>query len=68
MNGSSRYDFRHSISKDLIEHVDGLEIVRARRVSITYREMLVGDREQDRQIDEGSSCKVSCGNSDYTRS
>ncbi|KAG0333233.1 hypothetical protein BG004_000924 [Podila humilis] len=43
MNGSSRYEYKHSISKDLIEHVDGIEIVRARRVSITYRDMVVGD-------------------------
>lgn len=71
MNGSSRYDFKHSISKDLIEHVDGLEIVRARRVSITYRDMLVEDRQQDRESDEaGSSCKALCGNgiSSCTRS
>ncbi|KFH67418.1 hypothetical protein MVEG_06150 [Podila verticillata NRRL 6337] len=71
MNGSSRYDFKHSISKDLIEHVDGLEIVRARRVSITYRDMLVEDRQQDRESDEaGSSCKELCGNgiSSCTRS
>ncbi|KAI9233854.1 MAG: hypothetical protein BYD32DRAFT_115044 [Podila humilis] len=71
MNGSSRYDFKHSISKDLIENVDGLEIVRARRVSITYRDMLVEDRQQDRESDEaGSSCKELCGNgiSSCTRS
>ncbi|KAG0037433.1 hypothetical protein BGZ82_002574, partial [Podila clonocystis] len=63
------YDFRHSISKDLVEHVDGLEIIRARRVSITYRDMLVEDREQGRQADEtGGGCKVSYGNSSCTRS
>ncbi|KAG0220474.1 hypothetical protein BGX31_010995, partial [Mortierella sp. GBA43] len=41
MNDSCRYDYRHGISKDLVEYVDGVEIVRARRVSITYRDMLV---------------------------
>ncbi|ORZ23731.1 hypothetical protein BCR41DRAFT_293531, partial [Lobosporangium transversale] len=40
MNGSSRYDYKHSISKDLVEYVNGLEIVRDRRVSITYRDLL----------------------------
>ncbi|KAF9428369.1 hypothetical protein BGZ94_002631 [Podila epigama] len=46
MNGASRYEFKHSISKDLVEYVNDLEIVRSRRVSITYRDMLVGDNEQ----------------------
>ncbi|KAF9180357.1 hypothetical protein BGZ51_006244 [Haplosporangium sp. Z 767] len=39
MNGSCRYDYKHSISKDLVEYLDGREVVRSRRVSITYRDM-----------------------------
>ncbi|KAF9997484.1 hypothetical protein BGZ65_006944 [Modicella reniformis] len=52
MNESSRYDYKHSISKDLVEYVDGLEIVRARRVSITYRDMLVVE-DSKKAADEG---------------
>lgn len=48
MNESCRYDYKHSISKDLVETVDGIEIIRARRVSITYRDMLV-----EEQVHEG---------------
>ncbi|KAG0213456.1 hypothetical protein BGX28_004311 [Mortierella sp. GBA30] len=54
MNGSCRYEYKHSISKELVEYVDGLEIVRARRVSITYRDMVV-DRGQQGPEDEGDA-------------
>ncbi|CAG8678303.1 6240_t:CDS:2, partial [Scutellospora calospora] len=43
MTKSSRYDYKHSISKDIIEWYDDdkndnkLEIVRSRRVSLTFR-------------------------------
>ncbi|KAG0254805.1 hypothetical protein BG011_005511 [Mortierella polycephala] len=46
MNGSCRYDYKHSISKDLVEYLDGQEIVRSRRVSITYRDMQVSSGEE----------------------
>ncbi|KAF9436691.1 hypothetical protein BGZ76_003225 [Entomortierella beljakovae] len=55
MNGSSRYDYKHSISKDLIEYLDGIEIIRARRVSITTRDMLVNDNGS-----QGSEAESSC--------
>ncbi|CAG8671598.1 11615_t:CDS:2 [Dentiscutata erythropus] len=43
MTKSSRYDYKHSISKDIIEWFDGgengekQEIIRNRRVSLTFR-------------------------------
>jgi len=49
MNESCRYDYKHSISKDLVETVDGNEIIRARRVSITYRNMLVEEQTQGQE-------------------
>ncbi|KAF9974044.1 hypothetical protein BGZ73_002663 [Actinomortierella ambigua] len=51
MNGSSRYDYKHSISKDLIEYApDGTEIVRSRRVSITYRDFLIWEDDPDASV------------------
>ncbi|KAG0360341.1 hypothetical protein BGZ54_009603 [Gamsiella multidivaricata] len=61
MNGSCRYDYKHSISKDLVEYVDGLEIVRTRRVSITYRDMLVDDKNATEDGTKSMSCRSSCG-------
>ncbi|KAF9204347.1 hypothetical protein BGZ49_005399 [Haplosporangium sp. Z 27] len=49
MNESCRYDYKHSISKDPIEYVDGQEIIRARRVSITYRDMLIENHHANTQ-------------------
>ncbi|CAG8487029.1 15900_t:CDS:2 [Acaulospora morrowiae] len=56
MTGSSRYDYKHTISKDLVEgfEVDGegiLEIVRSRRISLTFRTI--------------TSCEEGCNNNDY---
>ncbi|KAK3822549.1 MAG: hypothetical protein J3R72DRAFT_458980 [Linnemannia gamsii] len=59
MNESCRYDYKHSISKDLVELVDGIEIIRARRVSITYRDMLVDNQTQEGQ--EKSQTLSRCG-------
>ncbi|CAO3567251.1 unnamed protein product [Mortierella alpina] len=59
MNGASRYEYKHGISKDLVEYVDGLEIVRSRRVSITYRDMLVEQTpEAERQDPDEDECKT----------
>ncbi|KAI8597374.1 hypothetical protein EDD21DRAFT_310901 [Dissophora ornata] len=66
MNESCRYDYKHSISKDLVEFVDGLEIVRARRVSITYRDMLLNDtknEEDERSCGSKSTCSSSSSSS-----
>ncbi|KAG0287504.1 hypothetical protein BGZ96_008568 [Linnemannia gamsii] len=58
MNESCRYDYKHSISKDLIETVNGIEIIRSRRVSITYRDMIVDDHAQEgrEQCQTSSRC------------
>ena len=40
MQDVARYDYKHSISKDLVEYLDGEEIVRERRISITFRSIL----------------------------
>jgi hypothetical protein len=37
MRGYTRYRLRHSISKDLVEELDGITIQRQRRVSLTIR-------------------------------
>ena len=37
MADASRYDYKHSISKDAIEELDGEIIERSRRISITFR-------------------------------
>ena len=37
MTKSSRFDYKHSISKDAIEYYNGEEIIRDRRVSLTFR-------------------------------
>ena len=63
MNESCRYDYKHSISKDLVEYVDGLEIVRARRVSITYRDMSVDDQKAGGDTGMQSSCGSSSSSS-----
>ncbi|KAG0291151.1 hypothetical protein BGZ98_003123, partial [Dissophora globulifera] len=59
MKESSRYDYKHSISKDLVEYLFGTEIVRARRISITFRDILVERRQQD----DGDRAVPSVGNS-----
>ncbi|KAG0227850.1 hypothetical protein BGW41_003665 [Actinomortierella wolfii] len=51
MNGSSRYDYKHSISKNLVEYApDGMEIVRSRRVSITYRDFLIWEDDPEATV------------------
>ncbi|KAF9092539.1 hypothetical protein BGX29_010416 [Mortierella sp. GBA35] len=59
MNESCRYDYKHSIAKDLVESVDGIEIIRARRVSITYRDMLVDNHDQHRQDQDQTPTRCS---------
>ncbi|KAF9168099.1 hypothetical protein DFQ26_001556 [Actinomortierella ambigua] len=62
MNGSSRYDYKHGISKDLVEHApDGTEIVRSRRVSITYREFLVWEDDPEASVvrEDGEAASLS---------
>ena len=40
MTRSSRFDYKHSISKDAIEYYNGEEIIRDRRVSLTFRTIM----------------------------
>ncbi|CAO3661930.1 unnamed protein product [Umbelopsis ramanniana] len=41
MTGEARYNYKHSISKDLIEtSSDGTTIERSRRVSFTFRQII----------------------------
>ncbi|KAG0268997.1 hypothetical protein DFQ27_005102 [Actinomortierella ambigua] len=69
MNGSSRYDYKHGISKDLVEHApDGTEIVRSRRVSITYREFLVWEDDPEASVvrEDGEAASLSPPSSAHT--
>ncbi|CAG8546932.1 6056_t:CDS:2 [Paraglomus brasilianum] len=40
MTNSSRFDYKHSISKDEIEYLGDQKIVRGRRVSLTFRSLI----------------------------
>lgn len=40
MSGPARYVYRHSISKDTVEYIDGMAITRDRRISLTFRRAL----------------------------
>ncbi|KAG0237073.1 hypothetical protein BGW42_001966 [Actinomortierella wolfii] len=64
MNGSSRYDYKHSISKNLVEYApDGTEIVRSRRVSITYRDFLIWEDDPEATVvpKDDDNASSSCG-------
>ncbi|KAI8801150.1 hypothetical protein BJ742DRAFT_40435 [Cladochytrium replicatum] len=40
MSGVARHKYKHEISKELVEFVDGVDIVRGRRVSLTFRTVI----------------------------
>jgi hypothetical protein len=40
MKGASRFDYRHSISKEEIEYLGDRKIIRGRRVSLTFRNVI----------------------------
>ncbi|CAG8492297.1 6958_t:CDS:2 [Funneliformis caledonium] len=46
MTKSSRFDYKHSISKDAIEYYNGDEIIRDRRVSLTFRTIMTSKEEE----------------------
>ncbi|CAB4406198.1 unnamed protein product [Rhizophagus irregularis] len=55
MTKSSRFDYKHSISKDAIEYYNGEEIKRDRRVSLTFR-TIVNFNENNENMEKGG-CK-----------
>nr|CAG8613644.1 10308_t:CDS:2 [Entrophospora candida]CAG8620970.1 8668_t:CDS:2 [Entrophospora candida] len=52
MTKSSRFDYKHSISNDYIEYYGNKEIIRSRRVSLTFRTMHSFNQQEDEAEEE----------------